>query len=98
MTVRVGERPVVFMTPREIACQIAVVPQDTPVDVPFTAAEMAMLGRYARWGAWGQETAEDKAVVKNALERMGAVELANRFLAQLSGGERQWVILGRALA
>jgi len=86
------------ITPREIALCIAVVPQDTPADVPFTAAEMVMLGRYARGGAWGEQSTEDQTVVSQCLARVGAADLADRWFAELSGGERQRVIIARALA
>jgi iron complex transport system ATP-binding protein len=97
-SVMLGDRPVVFMTPREIACQIAVVPQDTPHDVPFTAAQMVMLGRYARWDAWGQESPEDTEIVQACLRRMNVADLADRPFSHLSGGERQRVVIARALA
>lgn len=86
------------MTPREIARRVAVVPQDTPADVPFTASEMVMLGRYARGGAWGEQSEEDQTVVSQCLARVGATDLADRWFAELSGGERQRVIIARSLA
>jgi iron complex transport system ATP-binding protein len=93
-----GDRAVSNMTPREVARAIAVVPQDTPAEVPFTAGEMVMLGRYARWDAWGQESPEDHRVVRSCLERMNATHLADRPFSRLSGGERQRVVIARALA
>jgi iron complex transport system ATP-binding protein len=86
------------LTAREVAHEIAVVPQETPVDAPFTAGQMVMLGRYARWGMWGQESAEDRQVVAESLLRVNAADLTARFFNQLSGGERQRVIIARALA
>ena len=86
------------MMPRETALCVAVVPQDTPADVPFTAAEMVMLGRYARGGAWGEQSEEDQTVVNQCLARVGAADLADRWFAELSGGERQRLIIARALA
>jgi iron complex transport system ATP-binding protein len=96
--VMLGDRPVSAMTPRQVACQIAVVPQDTPHDVPFTAAQMVMLGRYTRWDAWGQESPEDQKVVKTCMERMNVADLADRHFSHLSGGERRRVVIARALA
>jgi len=86
------------LSPREVARAIAVVPQDTPADVPLTAAQMVMLGRYARWDAWGQESPADQAVVRTCMERMHVADLADRPFAELSGGERQRVVIARALA
>jgi iron complex transport system ATP-binding protein len=96
--VMIGGDDVGAMTPREVARHVAVVPQDTPADVPFTAAEMVMLGRYALWDAWGQELPEDREVVWTCLERMNVANLAARPFSHLSGGERQRVVIARALA
>ena len=91
-------RRVSDLSAREIAREVAVVPQDTPADVPYTAEQMVMLGRYARWDAWGQETPQDREIVHECLTRLGIAGLAGRLFPQLSGGERQRVILARALA
>ena len=96
--VMIDARSVHAMTPREVAHHIAVVPQDTPHDVPFTAAQMVMLGRYARWGAWGQESPEDTEIVQACLRRMNVADIADRPFSHLSGGERQRVVIARALA
>jgi iron complex transport system ATP-binding protein len=57
-----------------------------------------MMGRFARWNFWGQESPEDHAAVHAGLERVGALDLADRHFDELSGGERQRVIIARALA
>jgi iron complex transport system ATP-binding protein len=86
------------MAPRQVARHIAVVPQEVPANVPFTAAEMVMLGRYSHWDFWGQESPEDRDVILSCLERMGAADLASKPFDQLSGGDRQRVLIARALA
>ena len=96
--VLLGPRPVGAMTAADIARQVAVVPQDTPDDVPFTVRQMVMLGRYAHWDLSGQESAEDRAIVDACLACVNADDLADRFFSQLSGGERQRVVVARALA
>ena len=96
--VLLGDRPLEGGAASEIARHVAVVPQDTPTDVPFTVREMVRLGRYAHGDLWGRETAEDAAAVEESLERVNAMRLADRLFGTLSGGERQRVILARALA
>ena len=96
--VMVDGRDASGMTPRQLARQVAVVPQDTVIDVPFTVSQMVMLGRYAHWGLWGQESPEDRRIVVESLVRAGAGDLVDRPLAELSGGERQRVVIARALA
>ena len=86
------------MDRRTVARHFAVVPQDTPADVPFTVREVVMLGRYARWSAWDQESPEDSRIVALCLERMALAGLANRPFSRLSGGERQRAVIARALA
>lgn len=83
---------------RAVARHIAVVPQDTPVDVPLTVREVVTLGRFAHWGTWGQASPEDVRIVNNCIERLGIAALAHRPFSHLSGGERQRVVIARALA
>lgn len=83
---------------RAIARHVAVVPQDTPADVPLSVYEVVMLGRYAHWSAWDHESPEDARIVSVCLDRLGIADLANRPFSQLSGGERQRVVIARALA
>lgn len=86
------------MSHREIARMISVVPQDSPSDIPFTAAEMVLLGRFAHKGLWGHDQEEDQAIVREVLAQLDAFHLMNRPYNCLSGGERQRIILARALA
>ena len=83
---------------RELAQRIAVVPQELKVPFSFTAWEMAMLGRtpYSR-GPFGNGT-RDEEVVEEVMELTGVLPLADRLFGELSGGERQKVILTMALA
>jgi len=93
-----GDQPVEKMTAAEIARRVAVVPQDTPADVPFTVRQMVMLGRYAHGDTWGRESRDDSEAVVQSLERVNASHLSGRLFGTLSGGERQRVVVARALA
>lgn len=86
------------LTPRQRARYFAVVPQDSPAELPFTALEVVMMGRFAQADRWGRETAEDRSSTLAALRRTEALHLAHRPFNQLSGGERQRVLMARALA
>jgi iron complex transport system ATP-binding protein len=77
---------------------IALVPQDTHVPFPFTAAEVVLMGRTPHLGFLGFEGAHDLSVARAALARMGVAALADRSVQALSGGERQLVLVARALA
>jgi iron complex transport system ATP-binding protein len=82
----------------ELARQIAVVPQETTIELPFSVLEVVLMGRSPHLGRFGFERAEDLAVTHRVMEQTGIAELATREIHELSGGERQRVILARALA
>ena len=83
---------------KSIARNIAVVPQQFHIPFAFTASEVVMLGRTPFLRPLAEETEADRQLVNNALELVGIRELAQRRFDELSGGERQKVILAMALA
>ena len=83
---------------RFIARHIAVVPQQFYIPFAFTASEIVMLGRIPFLKLLADENETDRQLVDNALELVGIKELAQRHFDELSGGERQKVILAMALA
>lgn len=96
--VRLGGRPLAAYARRELARTIAVVPQETTAAFAFHALEVVLMGRAPHLGLLGFETARDVACAVDALDRVGIGHLANRPMTALSGGERQLVVLARALA
>ena len=86
------------LTRRELARRLAVVPQESGAEVPFTALETALLGRHPHLAGLAFESDRDVELARRALARVGAAELAHRPLAELSSGERQRVVVARALA
>ncbi|MDW8104483.1 MAG: ATP-binding cassette domain-containing protein [Armatimonadota bacterium] len=83
---------------KEVAQQLAFVPQREDVAFGFTAWEVALLGRAPYIGWWGKERAEDVRATEQAMERTDCLSLAERVVGTLSGGERQRVVLARGLA
>ena len=83
------------MPAREVAKRLAFVSQNIP-STQMTVHDVVTLGRrpYMKWGF----TAEDHAIVHGAMDRLGLDAMRGRFLSQLSGGEKQKVMLARALA
>jgi len=86
------------MPARERAQRIAWVPQSMSTAFPFTALEVALTGRSPWSPRFRFENEADRAIAQEALEMVGAGHLSNRPVTELSGGERQMVMIARALA
>ncbi len=86
------------LDPRTRAQRIAVVQQESPLLFPARAWEYVLQGRHPYRQALRFETPEDLAIAANALAQVGAESLRDRWMDQVSGGEKQRVILARALA
>lgn len=81
---------------KERARRMAFVPQDFPTDFPFTVAEFAAMGLFARQKGFFPDAGDGKTV-DEALTRMGLAHWRERLIGGLSGGERQKLLLARAL-
>ncbi len=77
---------------------IAVVPQAMRLPELFSVFETVLMGRTPYLGWLGRESEKDRAVVQAALDRTSTLELAQRPIGELSGGEQQRVLIARALA
>ena len=88
-------RDLLGMPGREVARRVAFVAQNIP-STQMTVYDMVLLGRrpYMRWGF----SEKDYRIVDGVMDRLEIGHLRGRFLSQLSGGERQKVMLARALA
>jgi iron complex transport system ATP-binding protein len=97
-SVRLGGRPLAAHRRRELARRLAVVPQDPTVEFPFTALEVVLMGRAAHLPALGFPGERDLALARAAMSQLDVGGVEDRPLDRLSGGERQSVLLARALA
>lgn len=84
--------------PGQIARHIAYVPQRHEGSFPYTVMEMVQMGRAAYTDRFSSPSAEDKKIAREALEQVGLSHLRHRPFTHLSGGERQLVMIARALA
>ena len=91
-------RPLPDYARRDLARQVAVVPQDTVIEFPFSVTEVVLMGRSPHLGGFAFEGDRDVAAACDAMARTGVLHLADRSIHALSGGERQRVVLARALA
>ncbi len=81
-----------------VARHIAYVPQSHAGVFAYPALELVLMGRAAHVGALAMPSVADREVARQSLQRMGVQALAQRPCTELSGGERQLVLIARALA
>jgi len=96
--IRLGGSSLSQLNRKAIASSVAVVPQQFHIPFAFTTSEVVMLGRIPFIKAFAGEAAADRQAVATAIELVGISQLAQRRFDELSGGERQKVILAMALA
>ena len=96
--VRFEGKPVSEWSRRELARSIGVVSQQEEMPFPMTVRELVGLGRYPHLGAWHRESDADRAAVERALQRCELIDLVERPVSSLSGGELQRARIARALA
>jgi iron complex transport system ATP-binding protein len=96
--VRLDGAAVHHMAPRLVARRLAVVAQEAVVEFDLTVTEMVMLGRLPYKGPFDADDDRDREIVRSCLARVGCAQLAWRSFHSLSGGEKQRVLVARALA
>jgi iron complex transport system ATP-binding protein len=86
------------MRPKEAARRVAVVAQESTAEFDFTVFEMVMVGRTPHKRAFDRDDETDRAIVVEAITRVGCEHLTDRSFNTLSGGEKQRVLIARAIA
>jgi iron complex transport system ATP-binding protein len=97
-SLRAGERPLDQLSRRDVARQIAVVPQETELAFEYRAIEIVLMGRHPHLGMFTVEGPADIEIAQDALRATGTIHLADRLFHELSGGEKQRVVIAAALA
>ena len=93
--IRLDGEDVHGMQPRAAARVLAALPQESAAEFDFTVAEVVAMGRLPHRD---RTAARDRAVCAEAMERTSVTHLADRGFLALSGGEKQRVLIARALA
>lgn len=96
--VYLGQKTLDKYTATELAQSIGLIPQLHSPAFAYTVQQMIMMGRapYLTW--LGSPGGEDESIVEEALEQVGLYELRDRPYTEVSGGERQLVLIARGLA
>jgi iron complex transport system ATP-binding protein len=97
-TIAVGAVALAGLDHRRRAQQIAYVAQEPLIPDDMSVFDYVLLGRTPYVGYFGVESADDRAVVADVIDRLRLGDFADRLLGSMSGGERQRAVLARALA
>ena len=82
----------------DLAKQMAIVPQESNIGFSFSALDIVMMGRNPHMKRFQMESDTDLTIVRKAMNRTNTWHLADRPINELSGGEKQRVVIARALA
>jgi iron complex transport system ATP-binding protein len=96
--VAIGGEPLGRMRPIEIAKRMAYVPQAHVTEFSYTVLDLVVMGRTARLGPFASPSAEDERIARAKLADLGIGDLAGADYTRISGGQRQLVLIARALA
>ncbi len=97
-TILLNEADIYTLKGIEVARQMAVVPQDTTIGFSFAALDIVLMGRNPHMTRFQMEGKKDLAIARKAMELTNTWHLSERPINELSGGEKQRVIIARALA
>ncbi len=96
--VTVGGDDIAVLPRADTARRIAYVPQASAVPFPYRAHDLVLMGRVAHRGLFAGPTPADREAADRALADLGIAHLSDRDVTRLSGGQRQLVMIARALA
>lgn len=96
--VLLGDDPLTALSRRAIAQCLAYVPQSHAPPFPYLVRDVVMMGRTAKLGPFDAPGRADREAVEAALTQLGIAELADKEYTRISGGQRQLVMIARALA
>jgi ABC-type cobalamin/Fe3+-siderophores transport system ATPase subunit len=96
--IRYNGRALAAYSKKQLAREIALVPQNFYINFPFTVCDVVMMGRYPYMTRFSGPSRRDSEIVSSVMEKADIDGMAGRFITELSGGERQRVVFARALA
>jgi iron complex transport system ATP-binding protein len=97
-TILLDKTDVYSIKSMDLAKQMAIVPQESNIGFSFTALDIVLMGRNPHMKRFQMESESDLTIVRKAMNRTNTWYLADRPINELSGGEKQRVVIARALA
>ena len=82
----------------DYALEVSVLPQRQSTVADFRVKDVVIMGRFPYKKKFRDYTAEDRRITRRAMERVGILDMSERKLSQMSGGEVQRVLIAKALA
>ncbi|MGO2321078.1 MAG: iron ABC transporter ATP-binding protein [Vibrio toranzoniae] len=92
----IGDKLLVEWDTKELAKHLAVLRQSNNINMRFTIRELVCFGRFPH--SQGRLKAEDNKIVDTALEHLGITDIQNKYLDELSGGQRQMAFIAMVVA
>ncbi len=83
---------------KDLAKKVTLIPQESHIQYNFTVEEIITMGRFPFISFWNSYSQEDKQVVEEIITKLQLGHLRNKYINQLSGGEKQRTYIGRAIA
>lgn len=96
-TILIDAKDILKLDRKEIAKEIGVVPQNSTIHFPFTVLDIVLMGRTPHLGRLNGESTKDLRIARNAMKITNTLHLAERSIDEISGGEKQRIIIARAL-
>ena len=96
-TIRYRGRNLADYAGKELAREISLVPQDFYINFSFTVHEIILMGRHPYISRFSSPSSHDLDVVDQVMERLKIRAFRDKYITELSGGEKQRVIFARAL-
>ena len=96
--IQINETDVTKVNAQKRAKLMAYVPQANNVLFPYKSWEIVMMGRVSHLGSGRSPGAKDWSVVNEVMDRLGITPLAHKTFNRMSGGEKQMIMVARALA
>lgn len=97
-TVYIEDKDIIKYKYKDLAKELAYVPQDTSVDFDFPAIDVVLMGRVPYLRRFENESKKDIEIVERSMRLTNTWHLKDKNIRNLSGGERQRIIIARALA